>query len=245
MWFTNKLRMLLLAALALSVLALILALADPLTNSVQARDALSDVSGVARPLPQELPAAPTDLLAELVSDSEIRLTWTDHAQDETSYRVERSPFDSLIWIEVAILDANTTTYVDSDLTCDSSYFYRVRAYRESDRTFSNYSGLVPGSTDYCRPADSIPFTDTFNDMVLNPGWRLYDPYAVLGPPQGRADLALTGTNVELFVPAGLSHDLYTGASNRAPPCSRPCPTGYSGSRCASEPCRPRASSFRV
>ncbi len=223
MWFDKKLFNALLASLIIGGLVLMLSLTDLLGGHVQADDMNGDGSALARPLPQALPAAPTGLVAELVSDSEIRLTWTDNAQDETSYRVERSPFDALIWIEIASLDANTTVYLDSDLTCDSSYFYRVRAFRESDRTFSDYSELVPGSTDYCRPGYSVPFTDTFTDMVLNPGWRLYDPYAVLGPPQGRADLALTGANVELIVSEGMSHDLWTGASNWAPRLLQPIP----------------------
>ena len=37
-----------------------------------------------------VPADPTDLVAEVLSATQVSLTWTDNATNETGYTVERS-----------------------------------------------------------------------------------------------------------------------------------------------------------
>jgi len=92
-------------------------------------------SGTARRLTESVPldptvatvAAPTNLLATAISTTEIQLTWTDNASNESSYRVERS-LDQVVWTEIAILPPNSTSYLDVGLTPSTTYSYRVRAF---------------------------------------------------------------------------------------------------------------------
>jgi len=95
------------------------------------------------------PAAPSNLSAAAVSDSQINLSWTDNTGDETAYRVERSPNGSTGWGEIASLAANTTAYSDSGLACGTTRYYRVRAYRAGDGQYSAYSNVAHDTTETC------------------------------------------------------------------------------------------------
>jgi hypothetical protein len=71
------------------------------------------------------PAAPTGLTATALSETQVRLAWTDNAANETAYSVQRSP-DSNTWSAITgSLPANSTNF--TDLTCAPStlYYYRV------------------------------------------------------------------------------------------------------------------------
>ena len=172
--------------------------------------------GVGLLLAQSPLAAPTNLMGDALSESAIELSWQDNAADETAYRIERSPFNSLRWEEIASLEADTTRYVDADLPCNTSYFYRARAYRATDETYSPYTVLINAVTGACPPSDVQPFSDTFSTPSLRPGWRFYDPSEALGPPAARATLTLTGTNAEISIPGGYPHDLWREPDNLAP-----------------------------
>ena len=74
------------------------------------------------------PAAPTGLTATAISASRIDLDWTDNADNEANFEIERStdgsggPFSLLDTVS-----ANTTTYQDTGLSAETGYCYRVRA----------------------------------------------------------------------------------------------------------------------
>ena len=90
------------------------------------------------------PAAPTTLTATAVSQTQINLSWTDNATNETAYKVERSPDGTSGWVEIAgNLPANTTTYADNGLTANTTYYYRVRASNAGgDSPYSNVANAT-------------------------------------------------------------------------------------------------------
>jgi hypothetical protein len=93
------------------------------------------------------PAAPSGLSATGVSGVGIDLSWTDNSSDETNFHIERSPAGENDWEEIGTVGANVTTYADTDLTCDTSYDYQVRAYRSGViDLFSDYSNVATGTT---------------------------------------------------------------------------------------------------
>lgn len=73
-------------------------------------------------------AAPTNLVATAISSTEIDLTWTDNATNETDYRVEQSPDGLTGWVEITILPANSTSYNVTGLSPSTIYYFRVRAF---------------------------------------------------------------------------------------------------------------------
>ena len=92
------------------------------------------------------PAAPTGLAATAASQTQIDLTWTDNASDETAFHVERSPDGTTGWAEVATVPADATSYSDAALACGTTYHYRVRAYRSGDDAYSGYSETATAVT---------------------------------------------------------------------------------------------------
>lgn len=83
------------------------------------------------------PAAPTQLEALLLDLEHVRLNWSDNADNETSYILERSANEPNSYTQLATLPQNTTTYDDLTVMPNTGYYYRVRA--ANDNIFSDYS----------------------------------------------------------------------------------------------------------
>lgn len=90
-----------------------------------------------------VPAAPSNLTANAVSTSQINLAWTDNANNETGFRVERST-DGANFTEIITVGANTTSFNNSGLAASTAYFYRVRATNSGGN--SAYSNTASATT---------------------------------------------------------------------------------------------------
>jgi fibronectin type 3 domain-containing protein len=77
------------------------------------------------------PAAPTNLSVTTLSNSSLSLSWTDNANNETSYVVQRATSQSGPYTTVATLGANTTSYTDTGLGLSATYYYEVTAVNAS------------------------------------------------------------------------------------------------------------------
>ena len=95
-------------------------------------------------------AAPGDLTAAILSGNIVHLAWKDNAVDETSYSVERSLDGETPWTLIDVLPTNAASYDDASVSCAQIYFYRVRAFRETDSTYSPYSNQAKTLTAPCR-----------------------------------------------------------------------------------------------
>lgn len=85
----------------------------------------------------EVPFAPSNLTATVLSDTEIQLSWTDNADNEDGVRIERSS-DGVSFTEIATLSADSTSYGDAGLSAETQYYYRVSAFNGGgDSDFSN------------------------------------------------------------------------------------------------------------
>ena len=82
-----------------------------------------------------LPNAPSNLSAAAISSTQIDLTWTDNADNESGFRIERSA-DGINFSQVGTVAANVTSFQDDGLSPGTPYFYRVRATNPAgDSTF--------------------------------------------------------------------------------------------------------------
>jgi titin len=72
------------------------------------------------------PAAPTNLLAQVLSATQVGLSWTDRASNETGFVVERSA-NGGAFVQIATPPANSVSYTDGTVAAGNSYIYRVAA----------------------------------------------------------------------------------------------------------------------
>jgi len=83
-------------------------------------------------------AAPSGLVATALSRSEIGLSWTDNASNESGFRIERSFDGSSDWHQIGTVAANVTAYTHARQRPLTMYHYRVRATNATgDSTYSN------------------------------------------------------------------------------------------------------------
>jgi hypothetical protein len=97
------------------------------------------------PPPPPVVAAPTALAAAPTANS-VALTWTDNANNETGFRVERcSGAACSNFAQIGTdLAANAVTYTDAGLTASTPYSYRVRAFNAA--AVSAYTSTVNTTT---------------------------------------------------------------------------------------------------
>ncbi|MFC1752220.1 fibronectin type III domain-containing protein [Thermoproteota archaeon] len=100
-----------------------------------------------------LPNAPSNLIAQAISSSQININWQDNSSDEDGFKIERKTLAGS-YVEIATVAANTTVFSDNGLNPNTSYFYRVRAYNgigdsgysnEANATTSDIPPLAPSN----------------------------------------------------------------------------------------------------
>ncbi|HEV3203057.1 MAG TPA: hypothetical protein VGY77_01680 [Gemmataceae bacterium] len=90
------------------------------------------------------PAAPSNLSAAPLSDTQIQLSWTNNSQIASGIKIERSP-DGINFNQIAIISRDLTTFTDSGLPGGTSFYYRIRATnRSGDSDYSNTANSQNG-----------------------------------------------------------------------------------------------------
>lgn len=82
---------------------------------------------------------PTDLKALQLSDTQIRLNWTDNSNFEKGFKIERKADLSGAFNTLGTVDANVTEFIDTNAKLGSTYFYRVTTFTADN--MSNYTEL--------------------------------------------------------------------------------------------------------
>ncbi len=81
----------------------------------------------------DIPNAPENLTANVVSEGEIALSWDDMSDDEDGFVIQRKPYQGIGYMrtDIVILPPNTTSYIDTDsIHGQILYTYRVGAFIE-------------------------------------------------------------------------------------------------------------------
>jgi hypothetical protein len=103
-----------------------------------------------------IPAAPTNLSAVASSVSlAVNLTWTDNANTETAYIVERSSNGGSTWsVLTSTLPANTQSYSDTSVAPLTAYSWHVKATNASGS--SAYSNVASATSPNGPPPPAAP-----------------------------------------------------------------------------------------
>ncbi|KAA3438799.1 T9SS type B sorting domain-containing protein [Rufibacter hautae] len=96
---------------------------------------------------ERLPLPAENLLATTLSETQVKLDWTDRAENETGFQIERST-NGTSFLPVQTLAANVTTFTDEGLRLATRYYYRVRPIND----YSQSSGI---SAPYTTVAETI------------------------------------------------------------------------------------------
>ena len=116
------------------------------------------------------PKAPSSLVAQALSGTEVKLTWKDNANNETGFRVERKT-GSGSFQEIQTLAANVQELTLTGLTAGTNYVFRVRASGAS--AFSPYSNTAtvktPAASALPAPAGLTALARSANEVLLS--WR--------------------------------------------------------------------------
>lgn len=107
------------------------------------------------------PSAPASLSANEVSPGEVELTWTDQADNESGYRVERGAGENPSeYGELAgDLPAGSTSYTDDTAETNTLYTYRVTAFNavgSSSATALIYTGDAPQAPASLVAGETVP-----------------------------------------------------------------------------------------
>jgi fibronectin type 3 domain-containing protein len=100
-----------------------------------------------------VPASPTSLTA-VGSASSIGLSWTDNANNEQGFYIERKIGAGGTFAYYAAVGANVTSYTDSSVSVGTTYYYQVYAYNAVG--YSPYYSNVASAT----PTGSVPASPT-------------------------------------------------------------------------------------
>lgn len=103
-----------------------------------------------------LPATPSNLILTAVSTSQVDLSWSDEADNEWYYVIERSPDDQADnFVSIDTVDANVTSFSNTGLTENTEYFYRIKAVNIRG---SVYSEVASETTMISMPAAPTSLT---------------------------------------------------------------------------------------
>jgi chitodextrinase/pimeloyl-ACP methyl ester carboxylesterase len=108
------------------------------------------------------PTAPSGLAATPVSPTTVDLTWNDNSATETGFEIWRSPTDNSNYRVVATVPAGNTTFSDTTLFANVTYYYKVRATGLANPSaYSNEVTVVTPNT--------APVFVTFEDFTIKHG----------------------------------------------------------------------------
>jgi alpha-mannosidase len=128
-------------------------------------DGNSTYSNTAQATTKSTTVAPSNLIANSISQTQINLSWTDNSNNESGFKIE-SGIDGVNFTQVAAVGSNIITYSNTGLTSAKTYYYRVRSYNADGNSI--YSNIAQATT------SSNPSTSIQNEhgdsilMVPNP-----------------------------------------------------------------------------
>jgi Secretion system C-terminal sorting domain len=109
---------------------------------------------------------PSELIANAVSASSVRLFWMDNSNNETEFVIERSQTPDDEFMAIAIVPANTVDYTDTNPNA-GIYYYRVKGViNNADTHYTNNASVMLNMNPIVMGQGRVT---TRNGVFLDPG----------------------------------------------------------------------------
>jgi hypothetical protein len=184
-----------------------------------------------------IPTTPTNLTANVISGSQIDLSWTDASNNEDGFKVERKLGTGGTYAIIATLGQNMQSYSNTGLTELTTYYYRVCAYNSAGNSgYSNEANATPPDVTPPTAPTAVQISpstwtnqNTFNITWTNPSdpsgiikvWYTIDVVPTVG--QAGTGVAITQGQLQIVLPTGTTsgkHHIYIyledGTNNKNP-----------------------------
>ncbi len=149
------------------------------------------------------PAAPGNLTATPVSSSQINLAWQDNSNNETSFRIERS-LDGVNFSLLTTVSINTTSYQNTGLAANTTYYYRVKATNANgDSAPSNTAAATTSGNPTPAPPSNLIATAVSGSQI-NLAWQDNSN----NETSFRIERSLDGVNFSLLTTVGINTTAY-------------------------------------
>jgi hypothetical protein len=116
-----------------------------------------------------VPVATTALTATAVSSSQVNLSWTDNATNESGFRIHRS-VDQVVWAEIATVPSNSTAYTDTSVIAGTTYYFKVVAYNSAGTSGDSNLGVVTTPAMPIPAAPAALVASTASSSQINLTW---------------------------------------------------------------------------
>jgi len=155
--------------------------------------------------PANAPDAPSALGVGALSTSEIGLSWTDNAHDESGFKIERKTDLAGSYSHIVTVAANVESYGDTGLNDGTTYHYRVRAFNaagDSAPSEDNATTPLAAPSNLSAVAVSgsridLSWTD---HSSVEPGFKIEQKEE---PGGTYTEIAVVGANVSTYSNTGL------------------------------------------
>lgn len=113
------------------------------------------------------PAAPTNLTHTAVTKDSITLSWTDNANNEEGFKIERKETSSGVFSVVGTVGPNETTYTNTGLTANTSYYYRISSHNSAGSAYSNVIVVSTSLGEPTAPSNLVVTAVTKNSVAIS------------------------------------------------------------------------------
>ncbi len=111
--------------------------------------------------------APSSLNASLAG-SDVQLTWTDNADNENGFYLERSLSSTTGFSVIQTLAANQVTFTDNTVSEGVRYYYRIKAFNsDTESSYSNTATIIVVTVPPAAPSNLTAGSVTWNTLQLN------------------------------------------------------------------------------
>src|SRR5690606_21861258 len=154
-------------------------------------------------------AAPSNLVATTASSTSINLTWNDNSSNETGFQIQRAPTSGGTYSTIHTTAANVTSYTNTGLSSNTTYYYRVRATNGTIN--SAYTSLASATTTVTLAAPGCVMARAVSSTTVELSWgdsntaeSGYQIERSTSPTSGFSVVTTTGANTTAYTDKGVT-----------------------------------------